>query len=416
MNNSQSAEQITQILTIILIIMISILFILCCVYIIIKFKNRENKTSKRNNNSAKKEKNIYDNINNEKQYNKQPIEKFMEFDKVEDNMIIQKNGTRFLMVVQCQGVNYDLMSNVEKTSVEQGFIEFLNTLRHPIQIYVQTRTVNLENSVATYKERLKEIEDKLNKMKFQYQEMVDSEQYTKEQLSKALFEITKQTNLFEYGKDIIYNTEKMSLNRNVLNKQYYIIIPYYSAEAGNSNFDQEEVQNMAFSELYTKAQSIIRTLSSCSVTGKILSSNELVELLYIAYNRDESEVFGLDKAIRAGYDELYSTAPDVLDKKMKAIDKEIEDKAIQLANETVEEVKSEKQRRLIKKEKNMDELIKDMAKLILEENKKYIGEEITKESINKIDGKVQDNSKEKGEKVDVGQEKKRRGRKPKQAI
>ena len=43
---------------------------------------------------------------------------------------------------------------------------------------------------------------------------------------------------------------------------------------------------MAFSELYGKAQAIIRALASCSVGGKILTSKELVDLLYVAYNRD----------------------------------------------------------------------------------------------------------------------------------
>ena len=80
-------------------------------------------------------------------YNKQSITKFMEFDKIEDNMIVQKNGNRYLMVVECQGVNYDLMSSMEQTAVEEGFLQFLNSLRYPIQIYVQTRTVNLENSI-----------------------------------------------------------------------------------------------------------------------------------------------------------------------------------------------------------------------------------------------------------------------------
>lgn len=49
--------------------------------------------------------------------------------------------------------------------------------------------------------------------------------------------------------------------------------------------------------------------------GKILDSNALADLLYVAYNRDDAEVYGVDKAIQAGYDELYSTAPDVLDKR-----------------------------------------------------------------------------------------------------
>jgi O-acetyl-ADP-ribose deacetylase (regulator of RNase III) len=61
---------------------------------------------------------------------------------------------------------------------------------------------------------------------------------------------------------------------------------------------------MAFSELYTRAQSVVRTLGVCGVNGKVMTSNELVELLYMAYNRDEAEVYGLDKALKAGYDEL----------------------------------------------------------------------------------------------------------------
>ena len=55
----------------------------------------------------------------------------------------------------------------------------------------------------------------------------------------------------------------MSLNKNVLNQKYYIVIPYFSEENPEEKFDKDEIANMAFSELYTKAQSIIRTLSAC---------------------------------------------------------------------------------------------------------------------------------------------------------
>ena len=57
------------------------------------------------------------------------------------------------MVVECQGVNYDLMSDVEKVATEEGFSEFLNTIKEPIQIYIQTRTVNLEKNIQEYKKK-----------------------------------------------------------------------------------------------------------------------------------------------------------------------------------------------------------------------------------------------------------------------
>ena len=154
----------------------------------------------------------------------------MEFDEVKDNMIIRKNRTQYVMIMQCSGVNYDLMSEEEKIAVEEGFVQFLNTLRHPVQIYTQTRTINLNSSIQTYKEKIKEIQTRLEKLQLNYDQMVRSESYSQAQLDRAYFELTKQKNLYEYGKDIIYNTERMSLNKNVLNQKYYVVIPYYVEE------------------------------------------------------------------------------------------------------------------------------------------------------------------------------------------
>ena len=318
-------------------------------------------------------------------YERQSILNFMEFDTIDDNMIIQKNGTRFLMVIECQGVNYDLMSGVEKASVEEGFVQFLNTLRNPIQIYIQTRSVNLEDSILGYKERVRKVEEKLNRMKMQYYDMKESGAYTQEQLDKAFFELTKQINLYEYGKDVINDTERMSLNKNVLNKKYYIVVPYHASELGSTELDKEEIKSLAFSEVYTRAQSLIGSISSCGVRGKILRTNELIELLYMAYNRDEAETFGLDKAIQAGYSEINSTAPDVLDKKMREINKYIEEKAKEKARNAIDEVMNEKAQLIAEKEDNMDDLIVQMAEAILKENETYIGTEVMKESLDKIE-------------------------------
>ena len=180
----------------------------------------------------------------------------------------------------------------------------------------------------------------------------------------------------------------MSLNKNILRKHYYVIIDYVPEDINIGSFGKDEISNMAFSELYTKSQSIISALAVCGVNGKILDSNELAELLYIAYNRDESEVYDLEKAIKAGYDELYSTSQDVLDKRMKELDKRAEEEAIKLANETVQEVveENEKQRKVRQKEEEMDELIRQMASFIVDENEEIIGKDVankTKEKINK---------------------------------
>lgn len=407
---SNNIEQFNNILIIVLVFLIIILAVLAVIYFYIKLK--ENKPLEENKSKLKNQKE-----NKQKQtaqiqaLNKQSIMKFMEFDKVEDNMIVQKNGKRFVMVVECQGINYDLMSEMEKNAVEEGFIQFLNTLRHPIQIYVQTRSVNLGESIQRYKTNLDEVEMELHKKEMQYNEIKQSENSSQEDIDKAFFELTKKRNLYEYGKDIIKNTEKMSLNKSVLTKKYYIVIHYYSEDADKEEYTKEEIQNMAFSELYTKSQSIIRTLFACSVSGKILNSYELVELLYNSYNREQSEVFGLSKAIQAGYEELYSTAPDVVDKKIKVLDEQIQKEAMNMARQEVDKVKSEREKAYDKKQNSMEQLIKDMAKMILEQNKEYVGKDIIDEALENID------KPKKGGQENVEEEKpkaKRRGRPRKQ--
>lgn len=380
-----SNNQMINVLTVLLGIMICILIVLFIIFIVLKMKSNKPK-----NNS--KDKNLEKNVkptgtsNVQQTYNKQSIFKFMEFDKIQDNMIIQNDGKRFLMVVECQGINYDLMSGIEKNSVEQGFLQFLNTLRYPIQIYVQTRTVNLSGSINTYKDRIDDISRQYANKQMEYNQKVRSGQYSEEELNKEKYEILRQRNLYEYGVDIINNTERMSLNKNILSKHYYIIIPYYPEELGNSDFDKEEISNIAFSELYTKAQAIISSLAVCGINSKVLNSTELAELLYIAYNRDESEIFNLRNAMNAGYEDLYSTAPNVFDKRMKELDLKIEQEAIKKANETIFNVmeESEKQKRAKRKEDELDRLIDQMAMTIIEENKKLLGEEIAEGAIKKV--------------------------------
>lgn len=395
-----------------MVILAAILFIVLIVLII-----RSSKKNKEEEKEIIGDKNKIKNSKNNKtvikmpEYNKQSIFDFMEFDGIEDNMIVQRNGKRYVMAIECQGVNYDLMSQIEKVSVEEGFQQFLNTLRHPIQIYIQTRTINLGKSIATYKDRVREIERQYNQRVYEYNIMLQSGTYTKEQMDKAFYELTKQRNLYEYAKDIVDNTEKMSLNRNILNKKYYIIISYMPEEGATGTYNKEELGNMAFSELYTKAQALIRTLSACSVSGKILNSYELVDLLYVAYNRDDSEIFGLDKASQAEYEDLYSTSQDVFEKKIKVLDEKMQEDAVELANKAVENARNKSAAQTIaeNKEESMDDLINQMAQILIEENKQYIGKNVAERAIEDI--KKEGKEKKEGGKLDEKEKATTRGRK-----
>lgn len=387
-----SDNQISNFLGMALAIFGSILIILVIIFIIVLYK--EKKQNKKKSKNVKIQDNENKDVKKNQDYTSKSIFGFMEFDKIEDNMIIKNSGKKFIMAIECQGINYDLMSGLEKNSVEQGFLQFLNALRYPIQLYIQTRTVNLGNSISRYKQKISTIRDEYMRKQMEYNSILNNNEYTEKELNNAKFELVKARNLYEYGLDIVNNTEKMNLNKNILKKHYYIIISYTPEEA-NSKYDEEEIKNRAFSDLYTRAQSLIASIGVCSVSAKVLNSEELAELLYVAYNRDEAEIYQLSDALKAGVDELYSTGKDVLDKRIIEINKEISQKAKENANEAAVQaiLDQERVRKVKQKEARMNELIDEMAKELLDENEEILGSDVIDEAKKIIE---KDKTKEEG--------------------
>ena len=143
--------EIITVLQIVLAILVFIILGLIAAYFLVVYMNNRKEEEKEEEVLGIKDEELKD-------FNGMPREsifKFMEFDEVKDNMIIRKNRTQYIMILQCSGVNYDLMSEEEKIAVEEGFVQFLNTLRFPIQLYIQTRSLNLREIVEDYRKKEK---------------------------------------------------------------------------------------------------------------------------------------------------------------------------------------------------------------------------------------------------------------------
>jgi len=246
---------------------------------------------------------------------REDIMNFLPFETIENDMIIQEKGERFTALIECSGINYYLMSEVEKISVEEGFIQFLNSIRYPIQIYIQTRTVSLEDSVDLYKKRLAALETEYNDKIIQFREL-DKRGADEDTLYEVGFEIQKKENVIKYTRDLIANIGYMTSNNNVLEKKYYIVISYHISEAGLVNkFTESEMKDVAYTELSTKADSIASALAACGIECHMLDSAELSEVMYIALNRDDADIMNFKKALSSQFFGLYSTAKDPLLKK-----------------------------------------------------------------------------------------------------
>ena len=400
--------EIIDILNIILVLLVFIIFSLVLVYFAVVYRNKNNSKAEMKN-SSKTSNDYTSNVANG--LPKESINKFMEFDEIKDNMIIRKNRTQYVMILQCQGVNYDLMSEEEKIAVEQGFVQFLNTLRFPIQLYVQTRSLNLKDIIEEYKDKVKNLRTDVEQIQAKMKEA--KLKGNNNLYEKLRYEERRKQNVLEYGADIAEYIGRMSLNKNVLQQKTYVIVSYYSAENGSlANYSKEEIDDLCFQELFTRSQSVMRSLAASEVTGKILNSEELAELLYIAYNRDDSELLQLSKALDAEYDSLYNTAKDVFQKKQEKLEEQINLEAVELATDSIVAADKKREEELANKAKRKEK-VKEKALELIEEYKTQMDEDLYERVKKEVNGEDSSESEVEEEEEIIEPPKKKRGRKKK---
>ncbi len=310
------------------------LIILCavivCIIIFLCFmlyftRKKEQEKNKKNENASK--------LKHGMPY--EDIKKFLPFDDIKDNMIVQENGERFTMIVECGGINYYLMSEAEKIAVEEGFIQFLNSLRFPIQIYVQSRTINLDESIDSYKERFQKQTDEFNKLLDTFSAL-DSQGASEDKLLEVGLLLEKKEKALDYTKDLIDNISYLTQNSNVLQKKYYIVVSYHISELGLvNNLDTAEMFKLAYTELTNRAESIRGGIYSCGIESHILNTAELTEVMYIAINRDDSDIFNIKKVVDSDILSISTTARDVMFKRQDLAREERRAREIQEEKERV---------------------------------------------------------------------------------
>ena len=377
----------------IIIIMFGVVLLLAAtVWVIVSSRAKKSKEEKNEYNKVKsktsKSENPYKK-NPNAAVNKEDIFNFMNFDRIEDNMVIQDGGKKYNAIIKCKGINYNLMSEVEQLSVEEGFITFLNTLKSPIQLYVQANNINLKDSISKYNDNMKGLETEYEDLSSKYTMLVNSLDATDEEIAAVEAKRNSIQNVLEYGHDIVRYVERLALNKAMLQRNFYIVVSYYSSELTvGTEFKKEEIADMCYTELFTRVQNIQSGLLTCSVSSEILSSNDLAELLYSAYNRDDENYINVRQALESGFHRLYSTSEDAIQKKhdrlMETMREEAEYKAISALAKAVEEgtyvspqaaesaydQEVSKQAIDLVKSERIDDKIKDKAKKIIVEEYK----------------------------------------------
>lgn len=195
--------------------------------------------------------------------------------EIRDGIVIMNDGS-FRSVVMLKSINFDLMSPQERDGVEYAYQGFLNSLYFDVQIFIRSQKVDMRPYI-----------EKLDKIRTEHDNM----------LLALLMD------------DYLGFIENLVANTNIMDKKFYVVIPYYpqvnvtSAIKSSKSFfaniknsiagekDEhvivdEATLNAAKDELRNRVQAVLAGLQDCGVPGLPLDTQELIELYYDTYNPD----------------------------------------------------------------------------------------------------------------------------------
>ncbi len=196
----------------------------------------------------------------------------LQFSELRDSLVIMKDGS-FRAVVACQSINFDLMSEQEREGVEYSYQNFLNSLNFTVQILVRSQRVD----IGPYIEKLTKIRRDNDNM-----------------LLGVLMD------------DYINFIDILSQEANIMDKSFFVVIPYYGSADLERAVEQtknlfkafgknktpgvtrinRDVYNKAIDELNNRVESVISGLFQIGIQSVRLNTKELSQLFYNFNNPD----------------------------------------------------------------------------------------------------------------------------------
>lgn len=192
--------------------------------------------------------------------------------EIREGMVIMDDGS-FRAVVACKSINFDLMSSREREGVEYSYQNFLNALYFPIQIFIRSQRVD----IGPYIDRLVTIRRAQDNM-----------------LLNVLMD------------DYIRFIDILSQEANIMDKSFFIVVPYYPTGDMNNIVEQskgfftrlmpssrktvtridEATYQKAKDEIKNRIDATLSGLFQIGVQSVQLNTKELGELYYNVYNPD----------------------------------------------------------------------------------------------------------------------------------
>lgn len=190
-------------------------------------------------------------------------QKFIEINNIVDDIVVLNNGNACL-VIEVNATNFALLAPEEQDAKIYAYASLLNSLSFPIQIVIRSRKLDISN----------------------YLKLLDDEKVKTQNQALA-----KQIGLY---RDFIKELVKVNT---VLDKKFYIAIPYSSLEKGaigarealKTGSNQDNFIVAAKASLHSKAESVHTQLNRLTLKARTLDEEQLKKLYYDIFNDSSIE-------------------------------------------------------------------------------------------------------------------------------
>jgi type IV secretory pathway VirB4 component len=189
---------------------------------------------------------------------------FVAVKDIRDGVVVLKSG-QFCSVLLASSVNFALKSTDEQQAILQQFQTFLNTLDFSLQIYVQSRRLNIEPYLNLLSTRESGQDNDLMRVQLrEYIEFIRTFTSEVDVMAKNFFVV------------VPYSPAPINIAKGITS--LFTGSPQRASAPGEQQFEEHRIQ------LDQRVSLVVEGLSSVGVRTVQLQTDDLVELFYHAYN------------------------------------------------------------------------------------------------------------------------------------
>ncbi|MDQ1281718.1 MAG: hypothetical protein QG630_69 [Patescibacteria group bacterium] len=185
---------------------------------------------------------------------KNATQNFVPIKEIREGIVILNDGS-MRALLSSTSLNLSLKGEDEQMGIITGFQTFLNSLDFNIEIFLQSKKLDIRSYLSLLKERQNEVEEDLLKIQI---------------------------------KEYIEFIQKFTEEQSIMTKNFYIVVPYDSLNIVSSEkriSEEDFIKNR--NQLMQRTSIVMSGLTSLGLTVKGASTEEVINLFYKLFNPNE---------------------------------------------------------------------------------------------------------------------------------